>query len=112
MDHTNAVLVVWEACIVGDDAPKFINWIQDQFDINAEYAEEYVTVPTIKNGKPVTGTGGRNDVLFWVDKKDISHFCFAKIQIGARWYEDVVSPVNGGGAILPEYIREKYKEAA
>ena len=56
----------------------------------------------------VKGTGGRNDVLFYVASEDIAKFAIPKIQIGARWWEDVVK-YNDDSYLYPQEILDKYR---
>ena len=97
----NPVLVVWRATLVGmKDIPMFESFLSRELEITGRYLGEYKTKPT----KGVKDTGGRNDVLFAVQGKDIPRFAMTRLQIeGMSWLEDVV--VNEKD-ILPSWVLE------
>ncbi len=102
-------LCVWPACIVGEDKKDdLINWLKTEFNVRAKYAEEIKTLPTIENGIEKRGTGRRNDLLFYVHSEDIPKFAVQRLQLGIRWWEDVVS-YNDPQGIYPNEVLNKYK---
>lgn len=116
LNHKNATLVVWPATIVADGTNQeqskrdFECWIMEEFGVRAMYEGEFKTWADIDcNGIVIEGTGGRNDLLFWVDDRDIPRFAVPRLAYGMRWYEDYIESEN---AIVPPEIIERYKDAA
>lgn len=94
---------VWPATIIGkSNIKEFEKWLKQEFGVRAKYCEEVETLPT--PGEP--DTGGRNDVFFRVHQDDIPKFAVARLQIGIRWWEDVL--LNGNGVLYPQEILERY----
>ena len=85
-------LVVWKNTIVG---AKFALEFAKDFlkrGFRVVYAEEYRTLPDIEDGIKVQGTGGRNDLLFYVHAEDIEEFSVWLLQWCGEmsWFEDVM----------------------
>jgi len=47
-----------------------------------------------------------DDLFFYIADKDISKFAVPRLQMGIRWWEDVLG--NGNGKLYPREILEKY----
>ena len=107
-DYTQ--VVIWPNTIVctedEDKSKEFEGWMQDNFGVRAQYLEEYKTKPDPDDfeGK----TGDRNDAVFALHKDDAVKFALPKLQIGARWIEDVLDNAerNGYLSIFPEYLKD------
>jgi hypothetical protein len=96
---------VWPGTLVGADSQaEFEAFVLAELGTRVQYLEEVATAPDYKNGFPVEGTGGRNDVLFAVHNDDIAKFAVPRFQYGMRWLEDVYG--NGSGNLYPERIAE------
>lgn len=96
-------LCVWEATLVGEENIKeFENFFLKEMGSRVKYIEEVKTLPT--PGQP--GTGGRNDVFFYIHDDDIMKFAVPRLAIGVRWWEDVLG--NGNGKLYPENVLAKY----
>lgn len=99
---------IWPGTLVVDleketlpQIANFENWVQEQFGVRAKYLEE------VKTNPDETGPGDRNDLFFVVHKDDIGKFAIPRLQIGIRWYEDVVS-YNGHSKLYSQEILDKY----
>jgi len=103
-------VVVWEGTIVGEDEKnKFEQFFKDEVGVTVKYITEVKTKPSLdENGFKISGTGDRNDVLFYIHNKDVGKFAMPKIQLGCRWWDDAISMANGGGELYSEEILEKY----
>ena len=98
-------LCVWEGTIVGKgNAQDFEKWLMEEFNVRAKYVEEILTLPT----EGVQGTGGRNDLFFYIHDEDIMKFAVKRLALGIRWWEDVLG--NGNGVLYPETILNKYPQ--
>lgn len=108
-------LCVWPSCLVlglgilpGSakaikEIKKFEDFMAQDFKgTRVKYAEEVKTLPT--PGEP--GTGGRNDIFFYVHSEDLSKFAIVRLVAGIRWWEDVVE--NNNHILYPKEILDKY----
>jgi len=96
-------ICVWPATLVGaDQADDFQEFFLSEMGVRVQYLEEITTAPDMKNGYPVEGTGGRNDVFFAVHDEDVMKFAIPRLNYGIRWLEDVLD--NGHGDLYPERI--------
>lgn len=73
-----------------DEGKPFIAFMKKNFNARIQPLEEIITGPDFKNGRKVSGSGGRTDVLFAVHDDDIKHFAIARMKVGIRWIEDVL----------------------
>jgi len=94
-------LCVWPGTLVGDKIKKFESFMLEHFGTRVKYAEEVKTLPG--DG----GEGGRNDLFFYVYKDDVGKFAIPRLQVGIRWWEDVLN--NMRDQIYPQEIIDKYK---
>lgn len=102
MENFNQVCV-WHGTIVGKSCAKdFENWLKEEFNVRGVYCEEVLTLPTPGE----EGTGGRNDLFFRVHDEDVMKFAVPRLQIGIRWWEDVLN--NGNEVLYPQETLEKY----
>jgi hypothetical protein len=99
---------VWPGTVVGvANVEEFEKWMLETFGVRAQYLEEIETNPDVgKDGEPVPGTGGRNDIFFSVVTEDIGNFAIKRLAYGIRWIEDIY--LNGGGYLYPDRVA-KYK---
>lgn len=105
-DYTQ--LCVWPGTYLGDTSIEdFENYFKEQHGVRVKFAEETVTLPDVDDGKVVEGTGGRQDILFFVHSEDIPKFAVIKLQMGVRWWEDIVSYNNHANWYKQE-ILDKY----
>lgn len=100
-------LCVWEGVTLknpdGSTAytpEEFEQWMSSEHDIEIEFCEEVVTGP----GKG--GTGGRTDLFFYMANESIRKHAVKRLQMGIRWWEDVLG--NGNGVLYPQEILDKY----
>ena len=103
-------LCVWAGVTVGKENIKdFEDHFKVNFNFRVKYAEEVKTKPDIKDGKVVDGTGGRNDIFFYIHNDDINKFAVQRFRLGhIRWWEDVVS-YNDNSHLYTQKILDKYK---
>ena len=103
-------LCVWQGCLVGNTPGQiadFEKFMAENYEgTRIKYAEEVKTLPSVVNGKAIPDSGGRNDLLFFVHSEDLGKFAVPRLQVGIRWWEDVL--LNGGGVLYPDEILEKY----
>ena len=98
---------VWPGTVVGqDDIENFVEFIWDEFGVRVQYLEEIKTNPDTDQGVEVEGTGGRNDVFFAVHDDDVGKFAVARLIVGIRWLEDVLSPINNNRDLYPSRVSD------
>ena len=97
-------LCVWPATIVGEEKiQEFENFFKEEMGTRVKYKCEILTNPDLDGmGNPIPETGGRNDVFFYVHDEDIMKFAVPRLQMGIRWWEDVISYNEGSEHLYPE----------
>ena len=101
-------LCVWPGTVVGDSKKvqeDFVKFFKDELGVTVKYETEVKTLPDTPE---CTETGGRNDLFFYIADDDIGKFAIPRLQMGIRWYEDVLG--NGGGKLYPTEVLEKYEK--
>lgn len=97
---------VMEGTTLGDSpVDEFEKFFKDQ-NYNIKFLEEVTTLPDVEDGRVVEGTGGRHDLFFYIHNDDIVRFAVPRLQMGIRWWEDVLG--NGHGNIYPQEVLDKY----
>ena len=80
--------------------------ILKEFGARIKFADEVTTLPDVRRGKTVPGTGGRLDILFYIHDDDISKFAIPRLMAGISWWEDALS--NGDDKIYTDELLAKY----
>ena len=95
---------IWPGTLLGDSSvEEFENFFKDNFDVKVKYLEEVKT----NGNEELCEEGGRNDLFFAVADEDVVKFAMPKLQIGARWLEDVVK-YNDNAYLYDQEILDKY----
>ena len=99
-------LCVLEGTIMPEGGAKELEtFFKDEFGVKVKFETEVKTLPD----KPgCTETGGRNDIFFYIADDDIMKFAVPRLQMGIRWWEDVLG--NGNGKLYPTEVLEKYEK--
>ena len=93
-------LCIWPSTQLGDSTPEdFEDWFRNM-GFRVRFMEEVITLP----GQG--GPGGRCDLFFYIHSDDISKFAIPRIEMGIRWWEDVI--LNKNHLIYHKEIIEKY----
>lgn len=102
-------LCVWPGTIVGEDkVNEFVDFMKKTFGVSVEYVTEIKTNPDLdESGKPVSDTGGRNDLFFYISDDDVTKFALPRFSYGIRWWEDVIK-YNDNSYLYPAEFIEKY----
>ena len=101
-------LCVWPGTVLGDSTPQDLeNFFKEEMNTRIKYKCQVTTLPDIgADGIPDFETGGRNDLFFYVHSEDIQHFSIPRLQMGIRWWEDVIKYNDNSHLYLPEFIKE------
>ena len=83
-------------------AEELVKFFKDEMGVDVHFETQVKTLPD------ETGEGGRNDLFFYIADNDISKFAVPRLQMGIRWWEDVLN--NGNGKLYPSEILEKYSK--
>ena len=84
-------------------AKELVYFFKDEMGVTVNFETQVKTLPDTPE---CTETGGRNDLFFYIADNDISKFAVPRLQMGIRWWDDVLS--NGNGKLYPREILEKY----
>ncbi len=99
-------LCVWPGTIVGQDSiEEFESVMEKEFGVRVKYAEEVITNPD--PGETIEQSGGRTDLFFWLHDEDVSKWAIQRLQLGIRWWEDVIS-YNDNSYLYPQEVIDKY----
>jgi hypothetical protein len=108
MENQFTQLCVWPATIIGqENADEFETFFKDEFNVRVKYLTEVKTLPDLdKNGNAEPDTGGRNDAFFYVHSEDIGGFAVKRLQMGIRWWEDVIKYNDNSHLYNEEFINQ------
>lgn len=86
-------VVVWPGTIVGlDQIQEFVEFMQEELGVRVKYISELKTkADWFSTYEDTKGSGGRNDVLFYIHSDDIEKFAIPRFQYGMQWLEDVLN---------------------
>ena len=99
-------LCVWPGTIVGQDSIEEFEYVMEkEFGVRVKYAEEVITNPD--PGETIEQSGGRTDLFFWLHDEDVSKWAIQRLQLGIRWWEDVIS-YNDNSYLYPQEVIDKY----
>jgi len=102
-DYEQACVIHGLICETKEDQEKIINYLLEKYDIHAKFGDCVVT----NGSKERKEEGGRHDVIFLVNSKDIDKVSAIKCYLGIRWWEDVVS-YNNNAYLYSKEILNKY----
>ena len=99
-------LCMWPGTLLGDSTPKDLeNFFLDEMGVRVKYHVEVKTLPDLdSSGNSVPETGGRNDLFFYVHDEDILKFAVPRLQMGIRWWEDVIKYNDNSHLYPKEFI--------
>jgi hypothetical protein len=96
-------LCVWPGTLLDEEQiPDFEKFFLDEMGTRVKYHTQIKTNPDLdSSGNPVPETGGRSDVFFYVHSEDVSRFAVPRLQMGIRWWEDVIK-YNDNAHLYPQ----------
>ncbi len=104
MENQFNQLCVLQGTIMPEGGAKELEaFFKNEMGVTVKFETEVKTLPDTPE---CTETGGRNDLFFYIADDDIGKFAVPRLQMGIRWWEDVLG--NGNGKLYPEEILEKY----
>ena len=106
MENQFNQLCVLQGTIMPEGGAKELEaFFKKEMGVTVKFETEVKTLPDTPE---CTETGGRNDLFFYIADDDIGKFAVPRLQMGIRWYEDVLG--NGGGKLYPTEVLEKYEK--
>ena len=105
MSEFNQLCVLQGTIMPDGGAKELEEFFKEQMDVTVKFETQVKTLPDTPE---CTETGGRNDLFFYIADDDIMKFAIPRLNMGIRWYEDVLS--NGGGELYPTEVLEKYEK--
>ena len=97
-------LCVMEGTLMPEGGAKELEpFFKNEMGVTVHFETQVKTLP---DEPGCTLTGGRNDLFFYIADDDIGKFAVPRLQMGIRWWEDVLG--NGGGNLYTEEFLEKY----
>ena len=101
-------LCVWPGTVLGDSKPEELeSFFLDEMKTRIKFHSEVQTLPDIdENGNPDPETGGRNDLFFYVHTDDVAAFAVPRLQMGIRWWEDVVGYNDNRHLYTEEFLND------
>lgn len=101
-------LCMWPSTICDrDDINEFKQFFKKEFGVRVKYETQVLTLADVDNGRAVPDTGGRNDLFFYIHNDDISKFAVPRLQVGIRWWEDVIK-YNDNSHLYTEDFLNRY----
>ena len=106
MENEFKQLCVWPGTLVGiENIDDFEKFFMNEFGVRVKYLTEVETLPDLENGKPIPDTGGRNDAFFYIHNDDIGEFSIPRLNIGIRWWEDVIKYNDNKHLYTKEFLK-------
>jgi len=97
-------LCVWPGTVLGNSTIEDLtNFFKNEFDVRIKFAEEVITNGNIERNEE----GRRNDLFFYIHNEDIEKFAVKRLEVGIRWWEDVVK-YNDDAYLYSQEILDKY----
>ena len=110
MQNNFTQLCVWPGTVLGDSTPEeFTEAMAQMFNgVRIKYDTEVSTLPDLdEGGNPISETGGRNDLFFYVHSDDIGNFAVPRLKAGIRWWEDVVGYNDNRSLYTKDFINAR-----
>ena len=86
-------------------AEELEKFFKEEMGVTVKFETQVKTLPDTPE---CTETGDRNDIFFYIADDDIGKFAVPRLQMGIRWWEDVLG--NGASNLYTEEFLEKYKK--
>ena len=101
-------LCMWPGVTLEGSAPKELeDFFQDKMGVRVKYHAEVSTLPDLdSSGNQIPDTGGRSDLFFFIHDEDVPKFAVPRLQMGIRWWEDVIKYNDNSHMYTEEFIKE------
>ena len=102
-DKFNQLCVLEGTLFPEGGVEEFHQFFKDEMGVRVKFENQVKTLP---DNPECTKTGGRNDLFFYIHDDDVSKFAVPRLQMGIRWWEDVLG--NGNGKLYDQDVLEAY----
>lgn len=91
-----------------DQIEEFEGIILNKFGVRIKYDVQVKTLPLLdEEGYVIPGTGGRNDLFFYIHEEDVEKFSISRMHLGVRWWEDVIAHESNRDSYHPSFIKSR-----
>ena len=105
MSEFNQLCVLQGTIMPDGGAEELEKFFKEEMGVTVKFETQVKTLPDTPK---CTKTGDRNDIFFYIADDDIGKFAVPRLQMGIRWWEDVLG--NGASNLYTEEFLEKYKK--
>ena len=105
MSKFNQLCVLQGTIMPDGGAEELEKFFKEEMGVTVKFE---IQVKTLPDTPECTETGDRNDIFFYIADDDIGKFAVPRLQMGIRWWEDVLG--NGASNLYTEEFLEKYKK--
>ena len=105
MSEFNQLCVLQGTIMPDGGAEELEKFFKEEMGVTVKFETQVKTLPDTPE---CTETGDRNDIFFYIADDDIGKFAVPRLQMGVRWWEDVLG--NGASNLYTEEFLEKYKK--
>ena len=105
MSKFNQLCVLQGTIMPDGGAEELEKFFKEEMGVTVKFETQVKTLPDTPK---CTKTGDRNDIFFYIADDDIGKFAVPRLQMGIRWWEDVLG--NGASNLYTEEFLEKYKK--
>tara|TARA_R110002153_G_scaffold213907_1_gene366485 strand:+ start:512 stop:835 length:324 start_codon:yes stop_codon:yes gene_type:complete len=105
MSEFNQLCVLQGTIMPDGGAEELEKFFKEEMGVTVKFETQVKTLPDTPE---CTETGDRNDIFFYIADDDIGKFAVPRLQMGIRWWEDVLG--NGASNLYTEEFLEKYKK--
>lgn len=103
-------LFVWSNVSLGHDSSENFEQAFLDHNIHIKFADTFFTLPDMENGDVVANTGGRSEILFYVDSDDLYTFLAPMLDLRIRFWDNALAEECRN--IYPKEIIDKYNQKA
>ena len=99
-------LCIWPGTTLGNSTPADLEqFFLEKLDVRVKYHTQVETLPdTNPDGSAEPETGGRNDLFFFIHDEDVMKFAVPRLNMGIRWWEDVIKYNDNSRIYTPEFL--------
>jgi len=101
-------LCVWPGTLLEpNQVDDFTNFFKEEMGVRVKFKTVIFTNPDLdERFRPIAATGGRSDLFFYVHDEDVAKFAVPRLEMGIRWWEDVIKYNDNSHLYPEEFIQE------
>jgi len=104
-------LCVWPSALLdGSTIEDFVQFFKDELGVRVQFEAEIKTLPDLdEDENPISDTGGRTDIFFYIHEDDTHKFAIPRLTLGIRWWEDVIKYNNNSSHLYSKEFIETHQ---